>query len=260
VVDKSTERVILTIDQPFANHNGGQLQFGPADGMLYIGMGDGGSGHDPLGNGQNPKTLLAKMLRIDVTPREGYAVPKDNPFVGNNAYAPEIWATGLRNPWRFSFDAPSGLLYAADVGQDLWEEIDVIEKGKNYGWRVREGLHELHGVENPPAFVDPIFEYEHGTKDKRFPASVTGGYVYRGKKIPALVGCYVFGDYVDGRVWALRYENGTTVSCELLIDPKDPAKNGGQRPTQPSSFGMGPDGELFLLDANGPVYRIAPAE
>jgi glucose/arabinose dehydrogenase len=259
-VDKSTERNLLTIDQPFPNHNGGQLQFGPADGMLYIGMGDGGSAHDPMGNGQNFKSLLGKMLRIDVTPRQGYGIPKDNPFVGDDKYAPEIWATGMRNPWRFSFDEQTGLLYAADVGQDIWEEIDVIEKGKNYGWRVREGFHELHSVSDPPEFAEPIFEYEHGTKDKRMAASVTGGYVYWGKKLPALAGCYVFADYVDGRMWAIRYEGGKVVASDVIVDPKNPEKNGGQRPTQPAGFGVGPDGELYMLDANGPVYRIAPAE
>ena len=259
-VDKSTERVVLTIDQPFANHNGGQLKFGPADGMLYIGMGDGGAAHDPKNAGQDMKTLLGKMLRIDVAPRDGYAVPKDNPFVGDANYAPEIWATGLRNPWRFSFDRETNLLYAADVGQDLWEEIDVIEKGKNYGWRVREGFHDLHPIQNPPAFADPIFEYEHGTKDKRMAASVTGGYVYRGKRIPSLVGWYVFGEYVDGRVWGLKYADGKLLDSALLIDPKDPSKNGGQRPTQPASFGEAPDGELYLLDGNGPVYRIVAGD
>lgn len=259
-VDKSTERVVLTQDQPFPNHKGGQLQFGPRDGMLYVGFGDGGGQKDPNKNGQNPKVFLGKILRIDVTPREGYAIPKDNPFVGDDKYRPEIWAVGMRNPWRFSFDEPTGLLYAADVGQDIWEEIDVIEKGKNYGWSAREGFHEYNPIPDAPAFSDPIFEYEHGTKEKRFPASVTGGYVYRGKKIPALVGCYIFADYVDGRVWAIRYEGGKVIVSDVIVDPKNPEKNGGQRATQPSGFGIGPDGELYMLDANGPVYRIAPAE
>ena len=254
-VDPASERVVLTVDQPYNNHNGGQIQFGP-DGMLYVGTGDGGSAHDPQNNGQRTDTLLGKMLRIDVSPRQGYAVPKDNPFVGAAGYRPEIWATGLRNPWRFSFDRKTGVLYAADVGQDLWEEVHVIERGGNYGWRIREGAHELHPVENPPAkLTDPVFQYSHD----RTAASVTGGYVYRGKKIPALVGWYLCGDYSTGRIYGVKYGNGKVLASGALIDPHDPARSNGQRATQPSSFGEDPDGELFLCDANGPVYRIVAA-
>ena len=254
-VDPASERVVLTIDQPFNNHNGGQIKFGP-DGMLYIGMGDGGAAHDPQNNGQTTTTLLGKMLRVDVTPREGYAVPKDNPFVGDDRYRPEIWATGMRNPWRFSFDRLTGILYAADVGQDLWEEVHVIEKGGNYGWRVREGMHELHPVKDLPKMIDPIFEYSHD----RTAASITGGYVYRGKKIPALVGWYLCGDYSTGRIYGVKYENGKVLASGVLIDPRDPARSNGQRATQPSSFGEDADGEMFLCDTNGPVYRIVGAE
>ena len=251
-VDPKTERVVLTIDQPYANHNGGEVRFGP-DGMLYIGTGDGGSAHDPHNYGQNPKTLLAKILRIDVTPRKGYAVPKDNPFVGDDRFAPETWAWGLRNPWRFSFDRETGLLYAADVGQDLWEEVDVITRGGNYGWRVREGAHDLHPVKPPPAdLINPVFEYSHyGTA-----ASVTGGFVYRGKAIPELRGWYICGDYSQGTIYGVRYENGKVLAKGLLIDPKDPVRNGGTRPTQPGGFGEDIDGELYLCDVNGPVYRV----
>lgn len=250
-VDPSTERVVLTVDQPYPNHNGGQIQFGP-DGMLYIGMGDGGSMHDPHNNGQKTDTLLGKMLRIDVTPREGYSVPKDNPFVGAEGYRPEIWTTGMRNPWRFSFDPATGVCYAGDVGQDLWEEIDVIEKGGNYGWRIREGLHDLHPVPNrPQKLIDPIFEYSHN----RTAASVTGGSVYRGKKIPALVGWYLFGDYSTGRIYGLKYENGKVVASGELVEPNAAGKP-GERPTQPSAFGSDKDGEMFLCDVNGLVYRI----
>ena len=255
-VDLSTKRVVLTVDQPFNVHNGGQVQFGP-DGMLYVGMGDGGSQHDPDNYGQRTDVLLAKMVRIDVTPREGYAVPKDNPLVGVKGARPEIWALGLRNPWRFSFDRETGLLYAGDVGQDQWEEVDVIRKGGNYGWRIREGMHDLHPVQSPPGnLVDPIFEYSHN----RTAASITGGFVYRGKKIPSLVGCYVCADYSTGRFYGVKYEDGKVIASGILIDPHDPAKSNGQRATQPSAFGEDADGELFLCDANGPVYRIVAAD
>ena len=255
-VDPATERVLLTIDQPFANHNGGQIKFGP-DGMLYVGTGDGGSAHDPHDNGQKTDTLLGKMLRIDVTPRQGYVVPKDNPFVGVPGYRPEIWATGLRNPWRFCFDQQTGLLWAADVGQDLWEEVHLIEKGGNYGWRIREGMHGLHPDPKSKAkLTDPIFEYSHnGTA-----ASITGGYVYRGKKIPSLQGWYLCADYSTGRIYGVKYENGKVLAGGALVDPRDPARGNGQRATQPSSFGEDADGELFLCDANGPVYRIVAVE
>jgi len=253
--DLSSERVVLTVDQPFNNHKGGQVQFGP-DGMLYVGFGDGGSQHDPNNHGQRTDVLLAKILRIDVTPREGYGVPKDNPFVNVQGARPEIWAYGLRNPWRFSFDRETGLLYASDVGQDQWEEVDVIEKGGNYGWRVREGKHDLHPAKLPPKTIDPIFEYSHDNTA----ASITGGCVYRGKKIPALVGWYLCGDYSTGRIYGVKYENGKVTGSGVLIDPHEPGKSFGLRPTQPSSFGEDADGEMFLCDVNGPVYRIVGAE
>ena len=257
-VDLSTERVILTIDQPYPNHNGGQLQFGP-DGMLYTGMGDGGNQKDPHGNGQKTDTLLGKMLRIDVAPREGYAVPKDNPFVDDSRFRPEIWARGMRNPWRFAFDRETGLCYAADVGEALWEEVDLIERGRNYGWSAREGAHDFKPHAPDLETADPIFEYPHN----QMAASITGGLVYRGKKLPGLVGWYVFGDYVDGRVFALKYDPQArkVTSHGLLIDPKDPARTGGprQRPTQPSAFCEDAAGEIYLLDVNGAIYRILPA-
>jgi glucose/arabinose dehydrogenase len=245
----------MTIDQPHPNHNGGQIAFGN-DGMLYIGMGDGGEHHNPSNSAQNPKSLLGKMLRIDVTPREKYAIPKDNPFAEDSNYAPEIYALGLRNPWRFSFDRETGLLYAADVGQDNYEEVDIIEKGGNYGWRVREGARDLHPIKNSPKFIDPIFEYEH----LKTAASITGGLVYRGSAIPQLRGWYIFGDYSFGKIWALKYEPGKPVEVEVLIDPNDPAKKGSPRPTQPSAFGEDAQGELYLLDINGPIYKFVPAE
>jgi len=249
-VDLSTKRVVLTVDQPFNVHNGGQVQFGP-DGMLYVGMGDGGSQHDPDNYGQRAEVLLAKMLRIDVTPREGYAVPKDNPFVGVKGARPEIWALGLRNPWRFSFDRETGLLYAGDVGQDTWEEVDVVEKGGNYGWPIREGNDDHHPVDHPPKMIDPIFQYSHN----HTAAGVIGGCVYRGRKIPSLVGWYVFGDHSTGRIYGLKYEGGKVVASGVLIEPT-PAGKPGERPTQPCAFGADRDGEMFLCDVNGPVFRI----
>ena len=256
MVDIATERVVMTIDQPYPNHNGGQLQFGP-DGMLYIGMGDGGQMHNPGNTAQNPKSLLGKFLRIDVTPREKYAIPKDNPFVNDSSYAPEVYALGMRNPWRFCFDKETGLLYAADVGQDTWEEVNIIEKGGNYGWRIREGAHDLHPIDNPPKMIDPIFEYNHN----KTAASITGGCVYHGSAIPALKGWYVFADYSFGKIWAIKYEPGKPVAVEVLVDPNDPAKKGGvQRPTQASAFGEDASGEVYLCDINGPVFKVVPAE
>jgi glucose/arabinose dehydrogenase len=253
-VDPSTERVVMTISQPYLNHKGGQLQFGP-DGYLYIGMGDGGNQRDPHKNGQNPQMLLAKILRIDVTPRQGYAIPKDNPFASKSHWAPEVYAIGMRNPWRFSFDLQTGLLYCGDVGQDTWEEVDIIQKGGNYGWSVREGAHDFSPTRPMPRTIDPIFEYSHDYSA----ASITGGYVYRGKRIPELYGWYVFGEYSQGRIYGLKYENGKVTASGMIVDPKDPNRKGGLRnPSQPSSFGEDIDGELYMIDNNGPVYRIVP--
>jgi glucose/arabinose dehydrogenase len=240
-VDTSTERIITTIDQPYPNHNGGQILFGPDDGMLYIGMGDGGSANDPQNRAQNMSELLGKILRIDVTPREGYAVPKDNPFVGQSGARPEIWAMGLRNPWRISFDRETKLMWTGDVGQNIWEEVDIIEKGGNYGWRIMEGLHDFKPIDSPPEMTPPIKEYKHDLG-----LSVTGGYVYRGRKIPSLVGWYVYGDYSSGRIWGLKYENGKLTGDQLLLQSR----------AQPASFGEDAEGELYLCDHNGTVYKI----
>jgi glucose/arabinose dehydrogenase len=256
------------IAQPFANHNGGHLAFGP-DGYLYIGLGDGGSGDDPDHRSQNPRELLGKMLRIDVnvpdTDGAGYRVPPDNPFVssGPSGTRPEIWSFGLRNPWRYSFDDPArggtGALVIGDVGQNRWEEIDYEPAGRggrNYGWRNREGLH--NNVTNlPPAFqplVDPIFEYGHAIG-----ASVTGGYVYRGAALgDAFRGRYVFADFVAGRIWSLA----------LSVEPSGDARASDLRdhtlelgsPGSISSFGVDAGGELYLVAySSGSVLRVLGA-
>ncbi|MCC9607058.1 PQQ-dependent sugar dehydrogenase [Blastopirellula sp. JC732] len=203
--DPASEKVIMTIKQPFWNHNGGTIEFGP-DGYLYIGLGDGGSGGDPNGNGQNLSTLLGSILRIDVDHQadgKNYAIPADNPFVGVKDACPEIYAYGLRNVWRFSFDHKTGVLWCGEVGQDIWEEIDLIVKGGNYGWNKREGFHQFKnsGVDANDKMMDPIWEYDHNVGK-----SITGGVVYRGTAVPELVGKYLYADYVTGKVWALDYD------------------------------------------------------
>ena len=234
------ESVLLIIPQPYGNHNGGMIAFGP-DHYLYIGMGDGGSGGDPENYAQNPNELLGKFLRIDVDQPPPYGIPPDNPFVKEHG-RPEIFAWGLRNPWRFSFDQKTGNLWAGDVGQHAWEEIDVIKKGKNYGWRLLEGTHcfnpETH-CRQVPHLVDPVTEYaqEQGR------CSVTGGYVYRGEKIPDLVGTYVFGDFCSGEIWG--YLDGET----RILQSTD---------LQISSFGQDRDGELYVVGYEGEIFRIMP--
>lgn len=247
--DKNSERILLTIPQPFSNHNGGNIVFGP-DGDLYIGMGDGGSANDPHGNAQNLATLLGKMLRIDVDQTAGgkkYAVPPDNPFVNTPGTAPEVWAYGLRNPWRFSFDPQTGFLYAGDVGQNAREEIDVIRKGGNYGWNVMEGAICTPGVKptcDKSRFEPPIIDYPRSEG-----ITVIGGYVYRGKAIPNLVGAYLYGDFGSGRVWALRYDGKSVTARDLLLET---GKN-------IASFGEDEQRELYLVDIGGEVFKIAPA-
>lgn len=241
------ERVLLEVAQPFPNHNGGQLVFGP-DGYLYIGMGDGGSADDPQGNGQNPHSLLGKMLRIDVdkqTPEQPYAIPSDNPFVDAKEGKAEIFAIGLRNPWRYSFD-PQRRLIVADVGQNLWEEISFVTKGANLGWKIKEANHCFDpktGCKDTgltPAFVQ--YPRDDG-------ASITGGYSYMGKAIPELKGKYVFGDFVSGRIWAVTPPKKTegVVAFDALGDWK----------ISISTFGRNALGELFVADfAGGVLYSI----
>ncbi len=203
--DPDSEEELLRIRRPFWNHDGGTICFGP-DGYLYLALGDGGAADDPHKNGQNLKTLLAKILRLDIDRRDGdkkYGIPPDNPFVGRDDAAPETWAYGLRNVWRMAFDRKTGRLWAADVGQNLYEEIDIIEKGGNYGWSIREGLHPFSnaGVGPRRDLIDPVWEYSHDAG-----RSITGGVVYRGKRLPELEGHYLYGDYITGRIWALRYD------------------------------------------------------
>ena len=252
-LNPATEEVVLTAIQPETNHNGGDVHFGP-DGLLYIGFGDGGGADDTFGNGQNETTLHGTIVRIDVDVAGDYEIPPGNPNAANDrcvqgsgsAPCPEIFAWGLRNPWRFSFDPATGKLWAGDVGQNDWEEIDVIELGENYGWNVREGANCF----SPPsgcstAFKDPITEYSHSVG-----SSVTGGYVYRGTAIPDLVGWYVFGDFGSGRIWAIPEASADGVTPNELLDTNHGIV----------TFATGEDGELYFVDFFvGTIHRIEAA-
>lgn len=253
-VKSDSERVLLTIAQPWNNHNGGQLAFGP-DGYLYIAVGDGGSANDPHNNGQHLNTLLGSILRLDVDQSDAerhYAIPGDNPFVGRPDARAEIWAYGLRNPWRFSFDRATGLLYAADVGQNEVEEVNIIERGGNYGWRIMEGPQCTPGVNrdcDPAGLRLPIHSYRHDRG-----RSITGGYVYRGSAIAGLCGTYLYGDFVSGAVWGLRYR-GSKVITIMEQSLLDPASN--ERALNISSFGEDESGELYIADyQSGTIYKI----
>ncbi|MFN6947216.1 MAG: PQQ-dependent sugar dehydrogenase [Cytophagaceae bacterium] len=244
----NSEEVILQFEQPYGNHNGGTIFFG-LDGYLYISTGDGGGGGDPLEAGQDRSTLLGKILRIDVDNREGmrnYSIPKDNPFAGNTEnYKEEIFAYGLRNAWKVSQDEENGLIYAADVGQDEMEIINIIEIGKNYGWNIMEGSLCFEPAEDCPreGLELPVFEYPNRRND----CSITGGYVYRGAVNQSIEGYYVFGDYCSGKVWAIRY-NGEEVVDELLLSDTD---------LQISSFGEDEQNELYICDhRGGGIYRL----
>jgi glucose/arabinose dehydrogenase len=246
--DPGSQRSVLRIEDPFGNHNGGQLTFGPDD-HLYIAFGDGGGGGDPLGSGQSLGTLLGKILRIDPRPAGGraYGVPSDNPFVGRDGARPEIWDYGLRNPWRFSFDAATGDLWIGDVGQNAYEEVDVEPAGsggRNYGWNRREGRHPYSGGDRPDGAVDPVIEYGRGDG-----CTVIGGFVYRGRRIGGLRGAYLYGDYCSGWVRAARTRDGKVLEQRDL---------GLQVPSL-SSFGADAAGELYALSLAGGVYRLAPA-
>jgi glucose/arabinose dehydrogenase len=268
-LDIKSERILLEVQQPFANHKGGQLTFGP-DGYMYVGLGDGGLGCDPFNNAQNSAALLGKILRLDVNSRATiqrgkdtitlpYGIPSDNPFVGepdlNGLGARhEVYAWGLRNPWRYSFDRKTGELWAGDVGQDLWEEIDLIVKGGNYGWNVFEGFH--HFKPGPPGaqYIEPVIDYPHKPellKESRFPrhaigACVVGGYVYRGAKFPKLQGIYLYADYALGTVFGLRYSGGKVTDYDTLLD----------QPKNITSFAEDAEGELYVLTYDGHVFSI----
>jgi len=244
--DPASEKEIMRFDQPFPNHKAGCMMFGK-DGMLYIAVGDGGSACDPLCNGQNLGVLLGKILRIDIDhgqPSQPYKAPDDNPFVGTNGALPEIWCWGMRNPWRFSFDRQTGQLWCGDVGQELWEEIDILEKGRNYGWSAREGKHAFKPERAKGPLTDPIKDYPHTEGN-----CIIGGYVYRGKAIPALDGIYVYGDYNRGWIAGLRYDGKQiTFDAHLL-----------QSPLNIASFGEDHEGELYVCDRErGQVFEIAP--
>jgi glucose/arabinose dehydrogenase len=268
--DMTSERILLQVQQPFSNHKGGELAFGP-DGYLYLGLGDGGNGGDPFGSGQSTSTLLAKILRIDVNSRTTitngrrsqtlpYGIPSDNPFANepniNSGARKEIFAYGLRNPWRYSFDRQTGALWAGDVGQDLWEEVDLVTNGGNYGWSVREGAH--HFKPGPPGaqYVEPVMEYTHRPNlqaEGMFPDHATGncvigGYVYRGKKYPSLYGIYIYADYSPGVLYGFRYDydsHKVTAEGTMLRQPK-----------AITSFAEDLDGELYVLTQDGQIYSI----
>ncbi len=239
-LDPASEKVILSLAQPYGNHNGGNIAFGP-DGYLYVGFGDGGAGGDPHGNGQNTDTLLGAILRIDVDGGEPYAIPPDNPFAQGGGRG-EIYAWGLRNPWRWSFDARTGELWVGDVGQSKWEEIDRVEKGRNYGWNIREGAH-CYNTEycETSDLIEPVAEYSHEQGQ-----AVTGGFVYRGNAVAALQGVYVYGDFASGKVWGLirqgdRYRSALLTASGLNI----------------ASFAIDNAGEVYAVDyAGGGIYRL----
>jgi glucose/arabinose dehydrogenase len=247
-VDTDSRRDVLFVDQPFSNHNGGNLVFGP-DGYLYLGLGDGGGAGDPDGNGQSLATLLGKMLRISPRPSGGepYGIPSDNPFVGVDGARPEIWAYGLRNPWRYSFDRTTGALWIGDVGQSAWEEVDEqpsrAPSGRNYGWNTMEGSHAFEG-EAPSGVVLPVYEYSHATGG----CVVTGGYVYRGSAIPDLWGAYVFADFCLGALEALQVRDGKVIEQRDL----------GPTLRDVSSFGEDAEGELYAMSLDGGLYELVP--
>lgn len=253
VADAGSERLVLFVNQPFSNHNGGGLAFG-LDSKLYIGLGDGGSGGDPLGNGQNRAALLGKLLRIDVDGASPYTVPADNPFAGQAGTRGEIWALGLRNPWRFAFDRQNGDLYIGDVGQNAREEVDVglaaRRGGENYGWNITEGTqcYSPSSGCNRTGLTGPVLDYDHGAG-----CSITGGVLYRGCRMPGHAGTYFYGDFCTGFVRSFRLQNGQAT------DQRDWTSSLGGNLDQVSAFGADQDGEIYILDYDGEVYSLGPA-
>ncbi|HWD20127.1 MAG TPA: PQQ-dependent sugar dehydrogenase [Verrucomicrobiae bacterium] len=271
-LDLASERILLEVPQPFQNHKGGLLLFGP-DGYLYLGLGDGGMGDDPFNNGQNTASLLGKFLRIDVNkhdpspeknkPPLPYGIPSDNPFVHEPYYGGagsrhEVYAWGMRNPWRYSFDRQTGELWAGDVGQDLWEEVDLIVKGGNYGWCAREGAHYFKPAPEGARYNEPVIEYPHRPDllaKSQFPKHapgmcVTGGYVYRGQKYPALQGVYVYADFALGTIFGLRYQDHKLVDYGTLLE----------QPKNIDSFAEDLDGELYAIALDGHIFSISVKE
>jgi glucose/arabinose dehydrogenase len=251
VADAGSERLLLFVDQPFSNHNGGGLVFG-TDGFLYIGLGDGGSGGDPFGNGQNLGTALGKMLRIDVDRGDPFGVPPDNPFVGTPGAFPAIWAYGLRNPWRFAFDRSTGSLVIADVGQNQLEEVDVAPPGRaglNYGWNITEGTRCFDPPRNcnTAGLTLPVYEYDHSQG-----CSITGGPVYRGCRMPGYHGTYFFGDYCAGFIRSFSLSGGGA-------NVRDWTSSVGRGVGNVSSFGTDADGEIYIVDYDGEIYKVVPA-
>ncbi|MBI3854734.1 MAG: PQQ-dependent sugar dehydrogenase [Planctomycetes bacterium] len=245
-----SEKILLEVRQPYENHNGGVLQFGP-DGYLYIGLGDGGAANDPHGNGQNMMTMLGKFLRIDVDHADAgkaYAVPQDNPFVGKEGVLPEIWSAGWRNPWGYHFDRKTGLLWSGDVGQDKWEEINIVKKGANYGWNVREAMHDFKAGPGGP-FEEPLVELAHAKPKMTDGAnSITGGCVYRGKRLKELDGLYLYGDFVTGNMYALKWDGKKVVENKLIYEFKM---------KQIATFGEDRDGDvLWSTFTDGRLYRF----
>jgi glucose/arabinose dehydrogenase len=255
-VDTSSRREVLSVEQPYANHNGGEIEFGP-DGYLYIGLGDGGNAGDPNGNGQDTEALLGKILRIDpLHPRgdQGYSIPSDNPFASGDGGAPEVWLYGVRNPWRFSFDPETDDLWVGDVGQDQWEEVDLLPaaggggRGANLGWNRMEGSHPYEGDE-PDGDVLPVYEYSHDEG-----CSITGGVVYRGSAIPALDGAYLFADYCQNRLRAIRVSaSGGQLA---LADQRTYDDDQG---SELVSFGEDSGGDVYVVSLGGAIYRVDAA-
>lgn len=238
----NSEKRLLQVAQPYSNHNGGHIAFG-RDGFLYFGLGDGGAGGDPRGNGQNTQTLLGALLRIDVHGADPYAIPSSNPFAQNDRGRKEIYAWGLRNPWRWSFDRTTGDLWLADVGQNAWEEVNIITQPGNFGWNGKEGKHCYESATcNNPAFIDPVIEYSHEQG-----CSVTGGYVYRGSAIAKLQGVYIYGDFCSGTIWGAKGNADGGYSASVLLESG----------LNIASFAEGNDGEIYVLHIRGDIYRIS---
>ena len=276
--DHKSERIILKLKQPYGNHNGGDIQFGP-DGYLYISIGDGGKAGDPLNAGQDLSSLFGKIIRIDIE-QKPYGIPKSNPFFGQKDKREEIWAWGLRNVWRFSFDKQTGDKYLADVGQNKWEEVNFepasSKGGLNYGWRIMEANHCYDPKENCPTegLIKPIIEYPNDANHPAFAfriieelsfsetdvegCSVTGGYVYRGQKIKSMQGQYIFGDYCSGNIWTLKVVNGKAINFKNRTEEIN--IGGGEFTTYISSFGQDSDGEIYIIDYNGGIYKLIESD